>query len=95
MVNTVGSRQKRPHPRTAIPNLFLAGDYVRTSVGLATMEGANESGRAAVNALLDAAGSPAERAQIWPLYQPPELDGLKEIDPHRYRTGRPNLLDTM
>ncbi|TDB90372.1 FAD-dependent oxidoreductase [Actinomadura sp. 7K534] len=95
MVNTVGSWQKRPHPRTEVPNLFLAGDYVRTSVDLATMEGANESGRAAVNALLDAADSPAERAQIWPLYQPPELDGLKEIDAHRFRTGRPNLFDTM
>ncbi|WP_329089905.1 hypothetical protein OG979_36450 [Actinomadura citrea] len=31
----------------------MAGDYVRTHVDLATMEGANESGRAAVNALLD------------------------------------------
>ncbi|TDE19167.1 FAD-dependent oxidoreductase [Actinomadura sp. 6K520] len=95
MVNTVGSWQKRPHPRTEIPNLFMAGDYVRTGVDLATMEGANESGRAAVNALLDAAGSPAERVRVWPLYQPPELDGLKEIDARRFRAGRPNLFDTM
>ena len=46
---------------TKIPNLFLAGDYVQTNIDLATMEGANESGRAAVNALLDAVGSKAER----------------------------------
>ena len=45
---------------TKIPNLFLAGDYVQTDIDLATMEGANESGRAAVNALLDASGSKAE-----------------------------------
>ena len=34
---------------TKIPNLFLAGDYVQTDIDLATMEGANESGRAAVD----------------------------------------------
>ncbi|MEU8804036.1 FAD-dependent oxidoreductase [Spirillospora sp. NPDC048819] len=95
MVNTVGSWAKRPHPRTRIPNLFMAGDYVRTGVDLATMEGANESGRAAVNALLDAADSPAEPVRVWPLYQPPELDGLKELDARRFREGRPNLFDTM
>ncbi|TDC93882.1 FAD-dependent oxidoreductase [Actinomadura sp. 7K507] len=94
MVNTVGSWAKRPHPRTEIPNLFMAGDYVRTGVDLATMEGANESGRAAVNALLDAADSPAEQVQVWPLYQPPELDGLKEIDARRFQAGQPNLFDT-
>lgn len=95
MVNTVGSWAKRPHPRTRIPNLFMAGDHVRTGVDLATMEGANESGRAAVNALLDAADSPAEQVQVWPLYQPPELDGLKELDARRFRAGQPNLFDTM
>jgi hypothetical protein len=53
------------------------------------------SGRAAVNALLDAAGSPAERVEVWPLYQPPELDGLKRIDARRFKAGEPNLFDTM
>ncbi|GGU97716.1 phytoene dehydrogenase [Actinomadura cremea] len=95
MVNTVGSWAKRPEARTAIPNLFLAGDYVRTNMDLATMEGANESGRAAVNALLDAADSPAERVETWKLYRPPELDGLKELDARRYRDGKPHLFDTM
>ncbi|TDD89118.1 FAD-dependent oxidoreductase [Actinomadura darangshiensis] len=95
MVNTVGSWKNRPHPRTEIPNLFMAGDYVRTGVDLATMEGANESGRAAVNALLDAAGSPAEQVTVWPLYQPPELEGIKDLDARRYRAGKPNLFDTL
>ncbi|NEA29135.1 hydroxysqualene dehydroxylase [Actinomadura bangladeshensis] len=95
MVNTVGSWKNRPAPQTKIPNLFMAGDYVRTGIDLATMEGANESGRAAVNALLDAAGSPATRAKVWPLYQPPELDGLKDLDARRYRAGQPNLFDVM
>lgn len=95
MVNTVGSWKNRPHPQTKIPNLFMAGDYVRTGIDLATMEGANESGRAAVNALLDAADSPATHAKVWPLYQPPELDGLKDLDARRYRAGQPNLFDVM
>ncbi|GAA2306392.1 FAD-dependent oxidoreductase [Actinomadura luteofluorescens] len=95
MVNTVGSWANRPGARTRIPNLFMAGDYVRTNVDLATMEGANESGRAAVNALLDAAGSPAERVPVWKLYQPPELDGLKRLDAQRYRSGLPNLFETV
>ena len=56
LVNTVGTWEKRPKAQTKIPNLFLAGDYVQTDIDLATMEGANESGRAAVNALLDASG---------------------------------------
>ncbi len=74
LVNTVGSWDKRPRARTRIPNLFLAGDYVRTDIDLATMEGANESGRAAANALLDAAGSRADRATMYRLYDPPEFD---------------------
>lgn len=94
MVNTVGSWANRPAARTAIPNLFMAGDYVRTGIDLATMEGANESGRAAVNALLDAADSSAAHAALFELYQPPELDGLKKLDAQRFRAGRRNLFDT-
>ena len=80
LVNTVGSWDKRPKARTKIPNLFLAGDYVQTDIDLATMEGANESGRAAVNALLDAAGSKAEPAQMYKLYDPPEFEAAKRVD---------------
>jgi uncharacterized protein with NAD-binding domain and iron-sulfur cluster len=92
-VNTVGSYQHRPDSATAIPNLFLAGDYVRTDINLATMEGANESGRQAVNALLEAAGSSAERVPIQTLYQSPALEPLKRIDADRYAAGLPNLFD--
>ena len=54
----------RPEAATAIPNLFLASDYVRTHTDLATMEGANEAARRAVNAILDArAATPAPRCR--------------------------------
>ena len=93
LVNTIGTWEKRPQARTEIPNLFLAGDYVQTNVDLATMEGANESGRAAVNALLDIVDSPKERAQMYTLYRPPEFEAAKAADAELYRNGQPNALD--
>jgi hypothetical protein len=66
---------------------------VRTDVDLATMEGANESARRAVNALLDADGSNAERCRIQPLYRPPEMEPLKQVDEVRYQLGLPNTFD--
>ncbi|MFE5736166.1 hydroxysqualene dehydroxylase [Streptomyces celluloflavus] len=83
----------RPSAKTAVPNFFLAGDYVRTDVDLATMEGANESARRAVNALLDADNSGSERCHIWELYRPPEMEPLKRVDEVRYRLGLPNTFD--
>jgi uncharacterized protein with NAD-binding domain and iron-sulfur cluster len=94
LVNTVGSWEKRPKATTKIPNLFLAGDYVQTDIDLATMEGANESGRAAVNAILDVSGSKAERVRMYKLYDPPEFEGAKAADRELYKAGRPNALDT-
>jgi uncharacterized protein with NAD-binding domain and iron-sulfur cluster len=94
LVNTVGSWDKRPQARISIPNLFLAGDYVQTDIDLATMEGANESGRAAVNGLLDTTGSKAARVRRYKLYDPPEFEAAKRIDRRRYAAGQRNLLDT-
>jgi uncharacterized protein with NAD-binding domain and iron-sulfur cluster len=94
LVNTVGSWEKRPTARTRIPNLVLAGDYVQTDIDLATMEGANESARAAVNVILDASGSSAERVEMFRLLDPPEFESVKAIDRQRHAAGQPNLLDT-
>lgn len=94
LVNTVGSLTSRPDARTAIPNLFLAGDYVRTDIDLATMESANESGRAAVNALLEAADSPATPCTMYKLHEPPELAPFRQIDADRYAAGLPHVLAT-
>ncbi|MEV6976200.1 FAD-dependent oxidoreductase [Kitasatospora sp. NPDC093806] len=94
LINTKGSWQRRPRAATAAANLFLAGDYVRCPVNLATMEGADQGGRLAVNALLRAAGDPADPAEVYPLYDPPELRRLKEVDAELFRQGRPHILDT-
>jgi hypothetical protein len=81
-----------PSLRAAAPPR-LAGDYVATDIDLATMEGANESARRAVNAILDADGSSAARCRVWTLYRPPELALLQLQDQVRFRAGLPNLLD--
>ncbi|MFB6783613.1 FAD-dependent oxidoreductase [Streptomyces sp. NPDC056352] len=93
LIHPTGTLYRRPSARTAVPNFFLAGDYVRTDVDLATMEGANESARRAVNALLDADNSGAERCHIWELFRPPEMEPLKRVDEVRYRLGLPNTFD--
>jgi uncharacterized protein with NAD-binding domain and iron-sulfur cluster len=93
LINTVNSWDLRPEARTAIPNLFLAGDYVKTDIDLATMEGANESGRAATNAILDAADSNAQRATMYKLYDPPEFQAIKTIDALMYSRGLRNLFE--
>ncbi len=93
LVNTVGSWEKRPKARTKVPNLFLAGDYVQTNIDLATMEGANESGRAAVTALMDVAGRQANPPRMYKLHREPLIEEVKNLDAALYRNGQPNLLD--
>ncbi|MCP2289754.1 FAD-dependent oxidoreductase [Nocardia amikacinitolerans] len=93
LVNTVGSYDHRPDAHCAVPNLFFGGDHVRSNIDLATMEGANESGRAAANAIMDAADDPAPRAPIFPLVSLPIFDQAKRIDAERYRAGLPHVLD--
>ncbi|MEU0542508.1 FAD-dependent oxidoreductase [Nocardia sp. NPDC005978] len=94
LINTAGSWALRPEShRAELENLFLAGDYVRTKVDLATMEGASESARTAVNALLEVAGSTAPRCALFTLYRAPELDPFRQLDETRYAAGQPNLFD--
>jgi uncharacterized protein with NAD-binding domain and iron-sulfur cluster len=89
LVNTAGSWADRPDAATRIPNLFLAADFVRTHTDLATMEAANEAARRAVNGILDASGSAAERCKVWKLREPPLLAPFRALDRVRWRLGRP------
>jgi uncharacterized protein with NAD-binding domain and iron-sulfur cluster len=85
LVNTANSWADRPDAVTRIPNLFLASDYVRTHTDLATMEGANEAARRAVNGILDATGSSAERCEIWPLREPAAFAPARALDRIRWK----------
>ena len=90
LVNTAGSWADRPEASLAgVPNLVLAADYVRTFTDLATMEGANEAARRAVNAVLDAVGSREKRCDVWPLREPGVLRPLRVLDRALYRLHRP------
>jgi hypothetical protein len=95
LINSAGSLADQPDAATDVPNLLLASDYVRTNISLATMEGANEAGRLAVNALLDRSGSSAARASLGTLWQPRQLDAMRRLDEQRYKRGQPNLLDVI
>jgi uncharacterized protein with NAD-binding domain and iron-sulfur cluster len=70
LINTTGSWKNRPQACTEIENLFLASDYVRTYTDLATMEGANEAARRAVNGILERSGSTEKQCKTWPLRYP-------------------------
>jgi uncharacterized protein with NAD-binding domain and iron-sulfur cluster len=87
LVNRVGSWRNRPEASTAIPNLVLAGDYVRTHTGLACMEGANEAGRRAVNAIIERSGADCDLCSVWPLVEPRVCAPLVERDRWRCANG--------
>jgi uncharacterized protein with NAD-binding domain and iron-sulfur cluster len=85
LINTAGSWADRPGVQTKIPNLLLAADYVRTNTDLATMEGANEAARRAVNAILDRTGSRASRCAVYTLPEPGVLKPARKLDEVRWR----------
>jgi uncharacterized protein with NAD-binding domain and iron-sulfur cluster len=89
LVNLVNTWALRPQATTAIPNLFLASDYVQTETDLATMEGANEAARRAVNALLDATKFVGSRCQTWKLHEPEILSSWRAYDAGRFHEGKP------
>jgi uncharacterized protein with NAD-binding domain and iron-sulfur cluster len=87
LVNTAGSWRDRPDAVTRIPNLLLAADYVRTYTDLATMEGANEAARRAVNALLAADGR-GDTCAVYPLREPAVLAPARAFDKLLWKLGR-------
>jgi uncharacterized protein with NAD-binding domain and iron-sulfur cluster len=80
LINTAGSWANRPEAVTAVPNLFLAADFVRTYTDLATMEGANEAARRAVNGILGASSSTAARCPVWRLREPALFEPARALD---------------
>jgi hypothetical protein len=89
-INTAGSWVLRPEASTEIENLFLASDYVKTTTNLATMEGASEAARHAVNGILDALQSKRLRCQIFPFAEPVLLAPFKAIDKQLFAHGVPH-----
>ncbi len=94
LVHPPGSWSLRPEAGSAIPNLVLAADYVRTHTNIASMEGACEAGRRATNVILDRTSSPAPRAPVWPLDEP-QFPWLKKLDARLLALGLPHLFDLL
>lgn len=93
LINKPRSWNYRPEATTGLPNLFLASDYVRADINLATMEAANEAARKAANAIMDASGVGGTKAKLFKLYQPNEFKGFFDEDDRRFARGEPNLFD--
>src|SRR5204862_7991820 len=89
-ISTPRTWTDRPGATTADPNLLLAAGYVNVQIDTATMEGANEAGRRAANAILAKADSPAKAARVYDLYQPPASAPSRAADAQAYANGLPN-----
>lgn len=89
LVNRVNTWSLRPEAFTAVQNMFLASDYVRTYTDLATMEGANEAARRAVNSIIQVSGVNAPLCKIWKLHEPSILAPLRCADKRRFEKGMP------
>src|SRR5262249_14976847 len=89
-INTVRSLPYRPRETTDIENLLVASDYVRTNTDLATMEGANESGRRAVNCILDLLGARGRRCRIFEFDEPALFAPGKALDKLFFKLGVPH-----
>lgn len=88
LVNRVNTWRLRPQAHTAIRNLCIASDYVQTYTDLATMEGANEAARRAVNYLLEETGSSEKPCELWPLKEPQFLAPFRGYDLERFYAGK-------
>ncbi|TDE18990.1 FAD-dependent oxidoreductase [Actinomadura sp. 6K520] len=93
LINKPGSWNHRPEATTGLPNLFLASDYVKADINLATMEGANEAGRKAANGILEASGVNESPAKLFKMYLPNEFQGFYDDDDRRYDRGEANAFD--
>lgn len=89
LVNQCDTWAIRPNAYTAIPNLFLAADYVKTHTDLATMEGANEAARRAVNSILLADEADMDMCEIWEMDTPTLLKPLQALDRRNFDNGLP------
>ncbi len=89
LVNRVNTWGLRPEAHTHIHNMFLASDYVKTNTDLATMEGANEAARRAVNSIIQQSSSDRSLCKIWDLHEPWFLAPFRWADRRRFNKGLP------
>ena len=75
----------------------LVGTFMKTYTRLTSMEGANESARHGVNALLTYFKVPTDHCEIWDPEdnEIADLQWLRDLDEKRYEDGLPHVLTTL
>src|SRR6185369_8537700 len=75
----------------------FAGTHMQTHTRLTTMEAANESGRHAVNAILEAEGFAGDRCMIADpeRFEIEDLRWLVEVDDRLWKLGLPHFVDIL
>jgi len=103
LVNRVGDWEKRGGVRLSdcnyayrmqLGHTVFAGAFMRTETRLNTMEAANESGRRAVNAILDYDHAPHQLCNVWNIedHEVPEARPLRALDKRVYQRGGRHIL---
>jgi len=86
----VNSWEYRPEAYTSIGNFKLAADFIRTFAQSATMEGANEAGKRAVNSILSD-DNRTDLIQIFDFWEPEIFKFFQCIDQFRWDHHLPPL----
>ena len=89
LVSRVNTHRLRPAAETGVKHLYLASDYVNTYTDLATMEGANEAARRAVNAILTNHGINEGHYGVYPLEEPEIFKPFRDYDKKRFDQNKP------
>ncbi|MBV9357030.1 MAG: FAD-dependent oxidoreductase [Chloroflexi bacterium] len=69
-MNDVGAWPYRPTAKSAIGNLYVAGDYCQSPIDLVSMEGAISTGLLAADAVRQDAGLEPPVEMRWPVVRP-------------------------
>ena len=79
----------------AFDRYVMAGTHMQTATRITSMEGACESGRRAVNALLELLDISGERCAVWDPedFEPDALSQLRKIDRDLCERSCPHALD--
>lgn len=93
LVHPPGSRALRPEAVAHLSNLHIAADYVRTSMDLASMEGANEAGRLAARGVLGCVGLDPGRVELFKFDELERFEPLRRLDAWLHDRGLPHLFD--
>lgn len=93
LIHPPGSRSIRPTTATGVSNLFLASDYLRTEVDLASMEGANEAGRHAASRVLERLSLDASHIRFHSHGALRQFASLRKLDAVAWKLGQPHLID--